>query len=969
MSRSNPSPTSQMALRCGIALLAMQAALQGAVLTNRYSFNETTGTTAVDSVSGKNGTLMNTAVFTGAGTVYLDSYQVASSDPGAYVVLPENMVTGLTAITIETWYTPTHNPNANADWNRIWDFFNATSHFFMRSGNATYGLRGDITTSSSSQGLDAPTVPDGAESHVVWTSDGATGLARIYVNGVEVASATGFTNTPAAMGATPTNWIGRSKFASDPYLSGTINEFRIYSGALTPLEAAASYQAGTENPSTSYGTVSSIAVQLPNSILVGNVEQTRITAATSVLTNTAVDISFDPGLTFSSSASGIISVDATGKVTAVAPGTATITAVYTSGSLSRTNSKSVAVVSASAKLMHRYSFDNEMSADISDSIGTANGTVQLAGIQSGGQLILDGQSLAYAELPAGMISTNTVHNNAVSFESWVTFPSTNRNWANLFAFGNTIGADGGNYIFFTPHSGNSDYRFVATSTQPGWSGSGEHFAAASGNLDYRTNIHVVCVMNFGRDQAAIYVNGVRVAQNTTFGRELYHVLNNYSYLGKSTYTGDPTCIMSLDEFRIYDGALTAPQINAAYQTYGASSTNINPGVFQSISLSAPSSLTLGWQAQVNALGNWQNATNVNLFGDLDFRLTSSDTNILTVTDAGLVTARSVGTAYLTAQYQGNLSTQSVTVVSHPAATLVHRYDFGASSGAVVADLVGGANGHIVTGTNTLGVTNAIWTGTGQLAINTNSTLGATDTYVDLPDGIISVLTNGASFEFWVTTYTSEYWARVFDFGSLPGPPNPPPAGVFFTRGGRLDWVSGFVEAGGLTANTKTHVAVVYNQAERQSKVYVNGALKVTGAPGVLPPLSNINDTNVWLGRSLYSAPITPQYYDPYLQGIYDEFRIYSGLLSAEAVQASYAVGPDLPVAAAPALSYSRNAGNLVLSWPTNAVGFAPYGSATLGSGAAWVEVPGIISTEGTNRQLSVPISSGGALFIRLQKSP
>ena len=79
-------------------------------------------------------------------------------------------------------------------------------------------------------------------------------------------------------------------------------------------------------------------------------------------------------------------------------------------------------------------------------------------------------------------------------------------------------------------------------------------------------------------------------------------------------------------------------------------------------------------------------------------------------------------------------------------------------------------------------------------LNNNTGLGAADTYVDLPDGIISVLTN-ASFEFWVTTYNSEYWARIFDFGSLPGPPAPP--GIFFGRGGRLDWVSGFVEVGGL----------------------------------------------------------------------------------------------------------------------------------------------------------------------------
>ena len=182
----------------------MQAALHGAVLTNRYSFNETAGTTAVDSISGKDGTLMNTAAFTGGGAVYLDSYRVGSSNAtGAYIALPENVVTGLTAVTIETWYTPTHNPDANADWNRIWDFFNSSSHFFLRSGNATYGVRGGYHHASVSQGLDGPTVPDSMESHVMWTSDPVTGRARIYVNGTEVASTTASPTLPRQSVALP----------------------------------------------------------------------------------------------------------------------------------------------------------------------------------------------------------------------------------------------------------------------------------------------------------------------------------------------------------------------------------------------------------------------------------------------------------------------------------------------------------------------------------------------------------------------------------------------------------------------------------------------------------------------------------------------------------------------------------------------------------------------------------------------
>ena len=69
-----------------------------------------------------------------------------------------------------------------------------------------------------------------------------------------------------------------------------------------------------------------------------------------------------------------------------------------------------------------------------------------------------------------------------------------------------------------------------------------------------------------------------------------------------------------------------------------------------------------------------------------------------------------------------------------------------------------------------------------------------------------------------------------------------------------------------------------------------------------------------------------------------------GLLSAEAVQASYTVGPDLPVAGGPTLTFSRDTANLILSWPSSAAGFAPYGSASLGADAAWTEVTGTITT-------------------------
>jgi hypothetical protein len=86
----------KLALWCSATLLGIQTVVSAATLANRYSFNETGGTTAADAVGAKNGTLMNNAFFTGSGSVYLGSFGVLSSDPGGdYIVLPEGMVSGL----------------------------------------------------------------------------------------------------------------------------------------------------------------------------------------------------------------------------------------------------------------------------------------------------------------------------------------------------------------------------------------------------------------------------------------------------------------------------------------------------------------------------------------------------------------------------------------------------------------------------------------------------------------------------------------------------------------------------------------------------------------------------------------------------------------------------------------------------------------------------------------------------------
>jgi len=44
---------------------------------------------------------------------------------------------------------------------------------------------------------------------------------------------------PSNLGNTANNWIGRSQFAVDPFFDGFIDDFRIYSRALSATEIAA----------------------------------------------------------------------------------------------------------------------------------------------------------------------------------------------------------------------------------------------------------------------------------------------------------------------------------------------------------------------------------------------------------------------------------------------------------------------------------------------------------------------------------------------------------------------------------------------------------------------------------------------------------------------------------------------------------------------------------------------------------
>jgi Alpha-L-arabinofuranosidase B (ABFB) domain/Concanavalin A-like lectin/glucanases superfamily len=160
------------------------------------------------------------------------------------VSLPNGIVSGLHDFTISAWV----NPSASTAWSRVFDFGTGTSDYMFLTLSAGGGpLRFAITTSGNGaeqQLNDTGNLPLNTWSHVAVTLSGTTGT--LYVDGQPVATNTNMTLNPAALGVTSQNWIGRSQFSADPFLAATVDDFNIYSRALSAAEidALASGQPG-----------------------------------------------------------------------------------------------------------------------------------------------------------------------------------------------------------------------------------------------------------------------------------------------------------------------------------------------------------------------------------------------------------------------------------------------------------------------------------------------------------------------------------------------------------------------------------------------------------------------------------------------------------------------------------------------------------------------------------------------------
>lgn len=216
-------------------------------LEHRYSFDDS-GAQASDSAGQSDGTVVNTTL-DGSGALAL-----AGSDSDEYLELPAGIMSALQNVTVEVWFTWSGGNN----WQRVFDFGNSDvgqgeqgvgdTYFFLTPKTSTNsvlqltftpgGFSGEVLVEA------AQPAPADVPVHAAAVVDDTNDTLSLYIDGA-LEGSVAFTDALSDL-MDVNNWIGRSQYGADDEFGGSIDEFRIYSMALSATQIELSYTSGPD---------------------------------------------------------------------------------------------------------------------------------------------------------------------------------------------------------------------------------------------------------------------------------------------------------------------------------------------------------------------------------------------------------------------------------------------------------------------------------------------------------------------------------------------------------------------------------------------------------------------------------------------------------------------------------------------------------------------------------------------------
>jgi len=215
------------------------------------------------------------------------------------------------------------------------------------------------------------------------------------------------------------------------------------------------------------------------------------------------------------------------------------------------SSDSSSINIAPMDLVNWWKFDEGSGTNAVDAIAGVNGSLATTASWTlgkiNGAVRLNGTANSYVSLPPGLL-TNL---SDFTIATWVKV-DTNATWARIFDFGTGTG----NYMFLAPASAGNTVRYAITTTSTG----GEQ-QINNGSVLSTGIWHHVAVTLSGTN-GVLFIDGVPVGTNSSMTfRPANLGSTTQNYLGKSQWP-DPNLMGNLDDFRIYNRALSATEISA-----------------------------------------------------------------------------------------------------------------------------------------------------------------------------------------------------------------------------------------------------------------------------------------------------------------------------------------------------------------------------------------------------------------------
>jgi hypothetical protein len=697
-----------------------------------------------------------------------------------------------------------------------------------------------------------------------------SGPRKIYVDGLlmgeNLAGAAvdcdAFAGTHFANNVYPL-WFGYSPIFTPRHFVGSIDEAACFSRALTGAEIAALYLAsGPAN----IGTLESVSMSLPAEMPAGSTLQAAVQGLFSVGTNyDLTDVA-----SYASSATNVLTVNSKGLVTALQAGSATVTATYNASMASQT----ITVVPSGATLTHRYSF---FSGTANDSVGTANGALKGTAALTGGALTLDGDG--YVQLPAGTIDSNYY---AVSIEMWANLQRTADAMVNVVS---AFGDSAGNYLRLGTHDGNGDGNaWIGDFTANPVFGGYEDTAFKPGPVV--GNVYIVGVWDVTARQMTFYVDGSPA--NSSFISSLGG--DNLTNIIGANIDGTDGVVGTIQEYRIYNGALTLDQIRTSLAAGPTNAPLVNnqitAGAITNVTVTTHPNFIVGTIQDPVVLASSATVQNINLTTLSDVTLVSGNSNVLVVLANNQVQAVDVGTATLTATYLGVGGQTTVTTTAAAGLTLTHRYSFVTDA----SDSISGENGALK---GDAAITNG-------LILNSEGDGNGFGDYLGLPRDLVAGYP-ALTIEAWVNlgTQTGPY-CRIFSTGTTSSAGGDADDIVLSPdyssaidlndstnniSAGPADLLSVAADVPSSTINVQgaglIQLVGVLDPDNHIGALYYNGQL--VGAAGFQYPLTAINMKYAVVGKSGHLD-------DPFLVGTVNELRFYYGAITAGQVASNYAAG-------------------------------------------------------------------------------